>query len=98
MEALRLAQLDSVVHRLNPLTKLFIMLLYWGTALFTFNIPVLLVMMSLALLLYPVAHIPLRILRVILTIMSAIFVIFIVINGFMFYGGKTPLFYFFKWP
>jgi len=98
MEALRLAQLDTVVHRLNPLTKLFIMLLYWGTALFTFNIPVLLVMMSLALVLYPIAHIPLRILRVILTIMSAIFVLFIIINGFMFYGGKTPLFYFFKWP
>jgi energy-coupling factor transporter transmembrane protein EcfT len=55
-------------------------------------------MMFLALLLYPISHIPLRILRVILTIMAAIFVIFIVINGFMFYGGKTPLFYFFKWP
>jgi energy-coupling factor transport system permease protein len=98
MEALRLAQLDTVIHRLNPLTKLFIMIMYWGTALFTFNIPVLLVMIALALLLYPISHIPLRILRIILTIMAAIFVIFIVINGFMFYGGKTPLFYFFKWP
>lgn len=98
MEALRLAQLDTVIHRLNPLTKLFIMLMYWGTALFTFNIPILLVMSALALLLYPIAHIPLRILRVILTILAAIFVIFIIINGFMFYGGKTPLFYFFKWP
>ncbi|MBE3143336.1 MAG: energy-coupling factor transporter transmembrane protein EcfT [Planctomycetes bacterium] len=98
MEALRLAQLDTVVHRLNPLTKLFIMLLYWGTALFTFNIPVLLVMTVLALVLYPISHIPLRILRVILSIMAAIFVIFIVINGFMFYGGKTPLFFLFKWP
>ena len=98
MEALRLAQLNTVVHRLNPLTKLFIMLVYWGTALFTFNIPVLLVMIAFALILYPIAHIPLRILRVILTIMAAIFVIFIVINGFMFYGGKTPLFYLYKWP
>jgi len=98
MESLRLAQLNSVVHRLSPLTKLFIMLLYWGTALFTFNIPVLLVMTALALVLYPISHIPLRTLRIILTIMAAIFVIFIVINGFMFYGGKTPLFYFFKWP
>ena len=44
MEALHLAQLDTVIHRLSPLTKLFIMLLYWGTALFTFNIPVLLVL------------------------------------------------------
>jgi energy-coupling factor transport system permease protein len=98
MEALRLAQLNSPVHRLNPLTKLFIMLLYWGTALFTFNIPVLITMIFLALILYPISHIPLRILRTLLTIMAAIFVIFIVINGFMFYGGKTPLFYFFKWP
>ncbi len=98
MEALHLAQLDTPVHRLSPLTKLFIMLLYWGTALFTFNIPVLLTLICLALALYPLAHIPLRILRTILTIMSAIFVIFIVINGFMFYGGKTPLFYFFRWP
>jgi energy-coupling factor transporter transmembrane protein EcfT len=98
MEALHLAQLDTVIHRLSPLTKLFIMLLYWGTALFTFNIPVLLVLITLALVLYPLAHIPLRVLRTILTIMAAIFMIFIVINGFMFYGGKTPLFYFFKWP
>ena len=98
MEALQLAQLDTPVHRLNPLTKLFIMLLYWGTALFTFNIPVLLALICLSLVLYPISHIPLRILRVILTIMAAIFLIFIVINGFMFYGGKTPLFYFFKWP
>jgi energy-coupling factor transport system permease protein len=98
MEALRLAQLDTFIHRLNPLTKLFIMLMYWGTALFTFNIPVLLVMIALALVLYPISHIPLRILRIILTIMAAIFVIFIVINGFMYYGGKTPIFYFFKWP
>ncbi len=98
MEALHLAQLDTPIHRLSPLTKLFVMLLYWGTALFTFNIPVLLVLIFLALILYPLAHIPLRVLRTILTIMAAIFVIFIVINGFMFYGGKTPLFYFFKWP
>ena len=98
MEALRLAQLNTIVHRLNPLTKLFIMLVYWGTALFTFNIPVLLVMILLALVLYPISHIPLRTIRVILTIMAGIFVIFIVINGFMFYGGKTPLFYFIKWP
>jgi energy-coupling factor transport system permease protein len=98
MEALRLAQLDTVIHRLNPLTKLFIMLLYWATALFTFNIPVLLFMSTLALLLYPIAHIPLRILRGILIIMAPIFVIFIIINGFMFYGGETPLFYFYRWP
>lgn len=98
MEALRLAQLDTPVHRLSPLTKLLIMLLYWGTALFTFNIPVLITLIILALILYPLSHIPLRTVKTILTIMSAIFVIFIVINGFMFYGGKTPLFYFFKWP
>ena len=98
MEALRLAQSDTVIHRLNPLTKLFIMLLYWATALFTFNIPVLLFMSGISLLLYPIARIPLRILRGILIIMLPIFVIFIIINGFMFYGGETPLFYFFRWP
>lgn len=98
MEALRLAQSDTVIHRLNPLTKLFIMLLYWATALFTFNIPVLLFMSGISLLLYPIARIPLRILRGILIIMVPIFVIFIIINGFMFYGGETPLFYFFRWP
>ena len=98
MEALRLAQLDTPVHRLNPLTKLFIMLLYWATALFTFNIPVLLVLILLSLVIYPIAHIPLRVLRTILTIMVGIFILFIIINGFMFYGGKTPLFYFFRWP
>lgn len=98
MEALRLAQLNTPVHRLNPLTKLFIMLLYWGTALFTFNIPVLIALIILALVLYPLARLPLRILRTVLTIMSGIFILFILINGFMFYGGKTPLFYFFKWP
>jgi energy-coupling factor transporter transmembrane protein EcfT len=81
MEALRLAQLDTVVHRLNPLTKLFIMLIYWTTALFTFNIPVLFFMSTMALLLYPIAHIPLRILRGILVVMAPIFVIFVVISS-----------------
>jgi len=98
MDALRLSQLDSPVHRLNPLTKLFIMLLYWGTALFTFNIPVLLTLILLTLPLYPISRIPLRVLRVILSIMVGIFILFIIINGFMFYGGKTPLFFFFIWP
>jgi len=98
MEALRLAQLDTPIHRLNPLTKLFIMLLYWGTTLFTFNMPVLLVLIILASLLYPLARIPVRVLRTILSVMAIIFVFFIVINGFMFYGGKTPIFYFYKWP
>jgi energy-coupling factor transport system permease protein len=98
MEAFRLAQLNSPIHRLNPLTKLFIMLVYWGTALFTFNIPVLLAMILLTLPLYPISRIPLRVLRIILSIMAGIFVLFITINGFMFYGGKTPLFYVFHWP
>ncbi len=98
MEALQFARLNSPIHRLNPLTKLFVMIIYWATALLTFNIPVLLVLCGLALALYPLARLPLRVLRLTLSVLAAIFVIFIVMNGFMFYGGKTPLFYFYRWP
>jgi len=98
MEALRLAQLSSPIHRLSPLTKLFVMLVYWAIALVTFNIPALAFMCVLVLVLYPLARIPLSALRLILSVMAAIFAIFLVMNGFMFYGGETPLFYFYKWP
>jgi energy-coupling factor transport system permease protein len=98
MEALQFARLDSPVHRLMPPTKLLFVFLYWLTALITFNISVLIFLCLLSLSIYPLAHLPLRILKPILTIMSGVFLIFLVANGFMYYQGETPIFYFFKWP
>ncbi len=81
-----------------PATKLLFVLLYWLTALITFDIPLLVGLCLLSLALYPVARLPYRILRVIMTIMAGVFSIFLIANGFMYYKGETPLFYLFKWP
>jgi len=98
MEAFKFARLNTPVHRLIPLTKLLFVLLYWLTALFTFNIPVLIFLCLLSLALYPLANLPYRLLRTFLMILSGVFVIFLIANGFMYYKGVTPLFYLYKWP
>jgi len=99
MLALRIAQLDSPINRLNPLTKLILVLIYWGTALLTFDIRVLAFLCLISICIYPFSRIPFfRVMKRPLFVMFIIFMIFITVNGFMFYGGETPLFYLHKWP
>lgn len=99
MLALRIAQLDSPIHRLNPLTKIILMIAYWATAMMTFDILTLAILSVISLCIYPFSKIPFfRVMKRPLIVMSIISIIFITINGFMFYGGETHLFYLYKWP
>jgi energy-coupling factor transport system permease protein len=93
MLAARRDGFQSPIHRLMPATKLLAVFLFWLTALLTFDLLALSAMIGVALSLWIIARVPLRSLRPVLIMTSLIFVIFVTINGFTFYGGKTALFY-----
>jgi energy-coupling factor transport system permease protein len=90
--ALRHAQRSSPIHLLHPITKLFVMLVFWLISLTSFNPLILLALIGIALALQRAAEIPIRSWLTLLLALTPIFVILTVINGFMFYNGKTPIF------
>lgn len=90
--ALRHARGETVIHRLNPLTKILIVLLFWLISLGQFNPVVLIAMIAVALVLWWVARIPLRSFVRLLAVLSVVFLVLTIINGFMFYNGRTVLF------
>jgi energy-coupling factor transport system permease protein len=81
-----------------PITKLVAVLLFWLTALLTFDLYALGSMIFVALVLWVIARVSLRSLKPVLILTSLIFLIFVTLNGFTFYGGKTALFYVFGRP
>jgi len=109
MEALKLARLSSPIHRLNPLVKLFTVALYWIIGLITLNPLIHGLLAIVSILVYPLAHLSIKTVRVLLLILTPIFLLFIIMNGFLYdvggsqiygIGGseKTVLFYIYKWP
>ncbi len=109
MEALKLSRLSSPIHRLNPLVKLFTVALYWIIGLITLNPLVHGLLAIVSICIYPLAHLSIKTVRILLLILAPIFLIFIFMNGFLYdvggsqiygLGGshKTVLFQFFKWP
>ncbi|OFV83707.1 MAG: hypothetical protein A2W26_00760 [Acidobacteria bacterium RBG_16_64_8] len=93
MQIGRVSGLESPIHRLMPITKLAAVLLFWLTALLSFDLMALGSMILVALVLWAISRVSLRSLRPVLVLTSVIFVIFVTLNGFTFYGGKTALFY-----
>lgn len=89
---------STPIHRLTPITKLLMVLLFWLTALLTFDKLALGVMIAVALIMWVIARIPLSSMKSILAVTGVVFVIFVTINGFMFYGGETVLFRIFGIP
>jgi energy-coupling factor transport system permease protein len=90
--ALRHARRSTIVHRLHPLTKLLAVLVFWLISLGSFNPLVLLALIVLALVVQRVAEIPFRSFLLLCVALTPIFVILTLINGFMFYNGRTPIF------
>jgi energy-coupling factor transport system permease protein len=89
--ALQHARGRSPVHALHPLTKLFLVGSAWLTSLLAFNPLTLAVLVALALGFWRVARIPWRGFSRLLLAVSPIFVILTLINGFMFYNGRTEI-------
>lgn len=109
MEAQKLARLSSPIHRLNPLVKLFTVALYWVIGLITLNPLVHGTLAIVSMAIYPIARLSLKTIRILLLILTPIFILFIIVNGFLYdvggsqiygIGGsqKTVLFHLFKWP
>lgn len=83
---------ESFIHRLSPLTKLFAVILFWATALITFDPWALASMIFVALIIWIFAKMNLRNLRPLLILAGVVGVTMITFNGFAFWNGKTALF------
>jgi energy-coupling factor transport system permease protein len=98
MIALEITGTESPIHRLNPITKIIAVILFWLTALLSFSIPALGAMIVFSISMWVVAKISLRALRPLLALTALVFFIFATVNGFTFYGGKTAMFYVLGFP
>jgi energy-coupling factor transport system permease protein len=89
--ALRHARGTTPIHALNPLTKLLLVTVFWLVSLGSFNPVVLIALTVVALVLWRIANIPLGYFLRLLLLLSIVFTVLTIINGFMYYNGKTPL-------
>lgn len=89
---------ESFVHRLNPITKLIAVVLFWITALFSTNPIPLLLMIGISLLLWVIAKMPLKPLQPVFISLAFVLLLFTILNGFLYYRGETVLFRVFGAP
>ena len=89
---------DSILHKLNPITKLMVIILIWITSLASFDMTTFLILLSLLMIFWILGKISLGEMVTIIKLLLLIFLVFTIINGFMYFRGKTPLFYFLGYP
>lgn len=90
----RYTHLDTPMHRLHPLVKLAYVLLTLILVMYPIkegDMPILLIWLGLSAALWAVARIELRRFTTLLKILTGTFVFLIVIQGFTYRGGQTPL-------
>ena len=97
MNVLAFMNLDTPIHRLSPLTKLFMLACLWTVSLLSFNLVVLLAVIAGCLVLWVLARIPLSGFKTVLGVLAGVSVLFILFNGFFFFGGETVLFQIGRW-
>ncbi|RLF02454.1 MAG: hypothetical protein DRJ69_00850 [Thermoprotei archaeon] len=86
---------DSFIHRLSSITKIFLIIMVWIAALLVYHPILLALLVLLDLSLWILARIPYVLQRIkhIFSVLAIVFAIWILVQGFMFMGGKgTPLF------
>jgi len=93
MKPRRIYGTESVIHRLSPISKLIAVFLFWGTAMISFNPPLLATMIAFALLIWVFARMPLRDLRPLLAVSFSIGLMFTIFNALVFFNAKTILFH-----
>jgi len=89
---------DTIVHRMHPLTKLLIIFMVWIVSLVSFDIYTFVTLLSVLSVIWVLGKISLRDMMVFVKLLSIVFLIFTIINGFMYFRGRTPLFYLFGYP
>jgi energy-coupling factor transport system permease protein len=90
----RYTHLDTPIHRLHPLVKLAYVMLTLILVMYPIkegDLPILLIWLSLSAVLWAVARIELRRFTTLLKILTGTFLFLIVIQGFTYRGGHTPL-------
>ena len=97
MNVLAFANRDTPIHRLSPLTKLFMLAGLWTVSLVSFNLVVLGVVIAGCLTVWALARIPPSGLKTVLAVLAGASALFILFNGFFYFQGATPLFRLFRW-
>jgi energy-coupling factor transport system permease protein len=98
VDILQYSNIDTPIHRLNPVVKLLLIACFWVIAFIAFNLVILLFITAISLILWAVARMPLKGFGRLAVLLSIVFLVFCTVNGFMYYAGETPLFTLFgKW-
>ena len=97
MSVLQFINKETTIHRLSPLTKVFMLLSLFAISLYSYNLAVLMVIVVSVLTLWAIARIPLRNLKMAGAVLVGMMVLFVFFNGFFYYFGETPLFTLYKW-
>ena len=90
----RYTHLDTPIHRLHPLVKFAYVLLTLVLVMYPIkggDLPILLIWLGLSAVLWAVARVELRRFMTLLKILTGTFVFLILIQGFTYRGGHTPL-------
>jgi energy-coupling factor transport system permease protein len=92
MDLLQYSNIDTLIHRLNPVVKLLLITCFWLIAFIAYNLVILLFITGISLVLWSVARMPLKGFSRLVILLSIVFLVFCTVNGFMYYAGETPLF------
>ncbi len=90
----RYTHLDTPIHRLHPLVKLAYVLLTLVLVMYPIkggDLPILLIWLGFSAVLWAVARVELRRFTTLLKILTGTFIFLILIQGFTYRGGHTPL-------
>ncbi|MGQ4913502.1 MAG: energy-coupling factor transporter transmembrane component T family protein [Candidatus Asgardarchaeia archaeon] len=84
---------DNIIHRMNPLTKLlYLLVIFIGSALLR-DIFSLTVLVIFSLVWWYLGEIPFSKLKSLVAAIAALVTVFIVVQGFVYFTNKTPLFW-----
>jgi len=89
---------NTIIHKLHPLTKLLFIALVWVVSLVSFDVITFAILLLSIFVVWLLGRISIRDMILFAKLLSIVFVIFTLINGFMYFRGRTPLFYFFQYP
>ncbi len=94
MSILAFVNRDTPVHRLSPLTKLFMLACLWAVSLLSFNLIVLSLLIAGCLVVWALARIPISDFKTVLAVLGGMSFLLVLFNGFFYFRGATPLFQF----
>jgi len=86
---------DTIIHKLHPMTKALLLLAALMLALiftYDYSIVPLLIVLAFELIIWRVAGIEFWRVAIVIKVLLGIFLFFIIVQGFLYRGGVTPLF------